>query len=365
MECPNCHQQVIETAERCGYCGWQLKANKPSAVPYSQQVTPQTPLQQRMPVAPVSYPPAPDYQKKKKKKAGWVWFLVIAVLLIAAILVIVLATRPRSLSYANYPQNGQADSSNSSAPADQASPPEQPADTNPGASAAPPEAPADTAPDTQGIPASSLPEVAQAQAPDPLNELINGWYIETSYIFDTLSNEAWSYTDGKVYPSNEPSNPLLVMDARDGYLATLSSTFQLYPGSAILMQFSPAENADFEAFLAYGDTQASDYRRFGIGFANYSVVMNNWRGTSTLDSGTDITGQFDADDSGYYMLLIAIDQEGTAKAQVWDVYDPGNKSNITSFNGGITDLTWTFTVNVGQGALIIPYINILYFDMYN
>ncbi len=359
MECPNCHQHVIDTAERCGYCGWQLKSGKPSGVPYQQTVPPQASGQPMMPINPGMYPPQPADPKKKRRKAGWIWFLAIAALLVVIILVIVFTIQSRPPSYAYSPSYPQSDISNDVPPAGEPAPPEVPQESNPVIAVT--EAPVQT----QENPVSAGGEIASVQVPDPLNELLNGWYIETSYMFDTLASEAWNYTEGKVYSSGDPSNPNLVMDAQDGSMATLSSTFELYPGSAFLMQFSPSGFTDFEAFLSYGDVTNSDYRRFGIGFTDYSVVMNNWRGTNTLDSGTNITGEFSSGSYGYYMLLIAIDQDGTAKAQIWDVYDPANKTNITSFNGGITDLTWTFTVNVGQGALVIPYIYVLYFDSYN
>jgi Tfp pilus assembly protein PilF len=346
MQCPHCGGQVSDAARFCGHCGQSIAIEpppqpeppppapepEPPAPPPSQTAPPSAP---EPPPAPPSPPPpapreptpstpvaAPKPPGAKRGLPGWAW-AAIAVTLVAIVVVALLATGV--------------------VPAALTKPTPTPIPTSP---PRPTALPRPTAPPT---PTYDLPAGVEAMITNPRAT----YYDE----MDRLSTDAWGgHGERRVAEST------LEIGASQDQDAILDSLRWIDGREAVLVEFKYSADADASLGVETGEWQTPGFRDFSIKPFDGFILTEGWYDDSYF-SGQSLQGTLDPHPDTWYVLLMAVGEDGSLAVRVWEPGDPEVYDEFRWMGGDEwVKQGWHFSLWLGAGQVTFDTYAEIAFD---
>ena len=321
MQCPNCHNQVPDTANVCGHCGYRLKVLAPLPPPAFQQA------------------PAPS---PKKGFASCAWGIIggLVVLLVVGALFISFG-----LPYLN--------SRRQALPASVSAPPQpQPtaAPTQPRPAAITQESPdseLQTQPQTPRVPIEAPKADPKYILPGQVSEFLSGAKVVFTDDFDELSIDAWLYPE----ETARISNGKLEITGKSPFAAQFWRVSSLQEGNAALFLMNFHQSAAFISGLQRGEWQTASFKQFAFNDRWTSYIIE---GANESQGRGDFSGSTLLIPDRWYYFLEALGKNAEFSVIIWERDNPSQRAE---FHGqpltGWSGLEWTFFMGVDSGLVML------------
>lgn len=324
MECPNCHQQVPDTVNVCGYCGTRLRQPVPDQTPPAPSPVQPAPTPTTAQPAPSPYIPAimPATARPRKGIPGFVWGFMAAIVLVGLGAIFFFSNRVDQPAL-NQSQPTIALSTYTALPS------------------------------ATSLPApTAVPTPTAALYPQGVLDVLSDVQLVNSEGFPgQFAGEAWSTSANGVNFVSQQGGTALELTGSKGY-GTWAIVPGLFPeGQAALFSFSyHGEKPDIIIYFDQGTWQTPDYRRFGL-YIGQSPAVLILDGKNSPGGGEPLSGQMLIQPDQYYYVLLVVDRGGGFLGRIWKVGNPDVyreiRKSFPKWAGG----EWTLAVHANPGSL--------------
>ena len=202
--------------------------------------------------------------------------------------------------------------------------------------------------------ATSVP-APRVSLPAPVSQILSNPQATYHDPFDALQPDEWDYTAGSV----RASNGAVVVTGKPDWATYLGRG--LRRGEAVLLLFQYEAGAEAAINLTTGEWQRPEFRQWGIDTGN-GIKTQGFQGADWFGDQFLLGGMV-AQSGDWYYVLLAVDEDGSCVARVWERDHPAEAVVYRqAFDGGWTAQEWSFGISANRGQITVDDYTTLSFD---
>lgn len=197
-----------------------------------------------------------------------------------------------------------------------------------------------------------LPPVEVLSIPDPVNRYLKSPYVKYSSTFTHL-DECYKWFWKGDWRWITASDAGLIITGKQGWQTKLDRQQLFSKREGVLLKFKVAKYTEANIALYAGVFSTNNYRRWGVALRGKQIRTNLYLGPSNV-GGSPLEKNFELQEDTWYNLLLAVGDQGTFLALIWDAQDPNRiVSYYKEFGSSWEKPEWRFLIEANSDKLWI------------